>query len=167
MQNSIVHILKLLLFGLIPPEKPDENPTAEQCRLYKRAKRRWSYFVAVSLWVGFIALLCLLLPAYGLLPARFDRVAWGEDIQAQVAPITAQVEVVKYQVQELGAKTDELLLSQYRVELRDTRKRQCKAIADRDAERKDIYGRLMEELQRKYRPLNTGEAWPVPGCDEI
>lgn len=166
--GNIIGFLKFLLFGLIPPEKPDDTPTPEQCAKYKKAKKRWAYFVAASLWVGFFSLLALLLPTYqlGVWPERFDRVAWGADLMAQVAPIQKQVTDIEQQVAGVDKKTDRLLAKAVRDELRETRYKQCRAITAQDAERKADLSEDMEELQAEYREL-TKEAWDVPPCDEL
>lgn len=166
--SNVISFLKFLLFGLIPPEKPDESPTPEQCAKYKRAKKRWSYFVAGSLWVGFITLLALVLPTYGLWPERYDRVAWGQDIDLKIKPVTQQVADVAQQVVDVGKKTDRLLLGQLRAELYDTRRKQCRAIAARDTERMAELARYIQQLQDEYRQISSdGSAWPVPPCNEV
>lgn len=166
MSTPVVGFLKFMFFGLIPPEKPDGESTPEACARYRKAKRRWAQFVAVSLWVGFVALLALLLPTYGLWPEKYDRVAWGADIQAQVSPVVAQVAGVESKVADVDKKTDRLLVKAIRDELRATRGKQCRAIAAGDAERKRDLAEDLEELQDEYKEMKK-EAWDVPPCDEL
>lgn len=164
--DAFAAFMKALLFGLIPPDKLDDGSTPEECRKYKKAKRRWSYFVAVSLWIGFVALLALLLPTYGLWPEKYDRVAWGEDIKAQADPIKKQVNDIEQRVASVDKKADRLLTKAVRDELRETRAKQCRAIASGDSERKRELSENMEELQAEYRQL-AKEAWGVPSCGEL
>ena len=166
MSTQVLAFLKFLFLGLIPPDRPD-NPTPAQLARYGKLKKRWAYFVAFSLWVGLATLVALLLPTYGFLPSKFDRVAWGADLRQEVNPVVQRVAEMQKELIDVGRKTDALLLSQLRVELRDTRAKQCRAIADHDAERKDTYGRMMEDLLTQYEQLNGGKAWPVPGCEEL
>lgn len=167
---TIGGFLKFLFFGLIPPEKPEGTPTPEICVKYRHAKKRWSQFVAASLWIGFAALIALLLPTYGfgfgLWPERFDRVAWSADLLAQAAPIRQQVAEVEQKIGDVDKKTDRLLIKAIRDELRETRRKQCRAIAAGDTERKAELAENLEELQDEYRELKK-EAWDVPSCDEI
>lgn len=166
--GNIITFLKFLLFGLIPPDRPEGILTEDECRKYKKAKKRWAYFVAGSLWVGFFALLALLLPTYGLWSARFDRVAWGQDVDAKIKPVTDQVVSVVQQVSDVGKKTDRLLLGQLRAELYDTRRKQCRAIEARDAERMQELARAMQALQDEYvQYSHDKEPWPVPPCNEV
>jgi hypothetical protein len=169
---SIGGFLKFLFFGLIPPEKPEGAPTPEICVKYQHAKKRWSYFVAGSLWIGFAALLALLLPTYGfsfgMWPERFDRVAWSADLNAQAVPIKQQVSEVEQQVNEVSKKTDRLLIKAVRDELRDTRRKQCRAVSAGDTERLADLAEDLELLQEEYRELHPRkDAWAVPPCNEL
>lgn len=170
MNSGIVNVIKLIFFGLIPPERPPVGAPPGEHMKYQHLKRRWAKFVAGSLWIGFAALLALLLPTYGfgfgVWPERFDRVAWSADLKTEAEPIQKQVTDIERKVGEVDKKTDRLLTKAVRDELRDTRRKQCRAIVAGDSERKAELSEDMEELQDEYRAL-TGETWAVPPCNEL
>lgn len=161
MISGVINFGRLLLFGLIPPERPAPDAPVVEHEKYRKGMRRWSKFVAVALWLGAGFFLALLLPTYGRMLGLSwpgDAVAWTSDLKAEIAPVQAQLARV-------SSGQDEMLLAQYRADLDRARARQCKAIADGDAERKEIYRRQIEETQKKYKKI-AGEEWRVPGCEE-
>ena len=131
--------------ALLPDEK---NPAA-----MRRYRMRLA-LVACSAW---LMLVFVVLPALFTGLPMLGQVVWAQDgderIQEAVAPVAAQVTRLEKQIGDVDQKTDALLLSQLRAELRDTRRLQCKAIKADDPERKTAYGKAMEGLQEQYKAI--------------
>lgn len=69
-------------------------------------------------------------------------------------------------VSQLQGQVTGIQLSLLDAQLVQTRRDQCRAVEERNAEKQAFYGDRLRELRMQYQHL-TGEVWQIPPCDAV
>jgi hypothetical protein len=176
--NVISRFFERLFYGMMPPEEPHRLQDPEYMQRYQHAVAKWRKGIVKFNWLVISDLAVINVVVFGLLiPANWNRVAWSDDIDTHVRtelhPVAArtssneaEIANLKRLLAEMKTTTDLLLLSQMRVEIRETRRQQCHAIRDNDPQRKSIYGRMLSDLIDQYEEMRK-RPWVRIDCEEL
>jgi hypothetical protein len=148
-------VLKILLFGVLPPDNPDDWNDPEQLAMYRKLTKRWRKALAAAVWAQMLVILTIVLFLAGLVPPQWNRPAWSQDLK----PLSDQI----VQMATLAKDTRK---SQLRTELREARRFHCKAIHDRNNQGIETYGGILEQLKDEFKAL-TGDEWRNIPCAEM
>jgi hypothetical protein len=176
--NTLARFVERLFYGMLPPDEPDRPSDPEYMRAYQHAVAKWRRGVVHFNWAILLSVALLVIVTFGvLIPVNWNRVAWEDDVGAivhkEITAITTrmvtsedELKNTKQALANLKRTTDMLMMSQMRVEIRETRRLQCYAIRDADLERKAIYARMLSELMEQYEEMR-GRPYARTACEEL
>jgi len=150
-------LIQWVLFGLLPPERPDDKD-AVGMRRYRTAMVRWKHFVALLCWMLLCTGAVFTSWSLGMLPWN-SGFARADDMRENRAAIEQQLKM-------LAASNLRMEQRQLAMVLMDTRRLQCRAIASDSSELRMAYAREMDRLHLEYSTL-TGARWTSPECSEL